>query len=54
MESSNIEAYRLRWNGELFHVLEPGTAGSGIKVEFDASDYSLNYTFPDDFVPVGA
>ena len=54
VESSNIEAYRLRWNGELFHVLEPGTAGSGIKVEFDASDYSLNYTFPDDFVPVGA
>ena len=54
VESSDIKEYRLRWNGELFNVLEPGTSGSGIKVQFDASDYSLNYTFPDDFVPVGA
>ena len=46
--------YRLRWNGTVFTVLEPGIPGSGIKVQFDASDYSLNYTFPDDFVPVGA
>ena len=54
LESSDIKEYRLRWNGKLFNVLEPGTSGSGIKVNFDASDYSLNYTFPDDFVPVGA
>ena len=54
VESYDIEEYRLRWNGKLFNVLEPGTSGSGIKVQFDASDYSLNYTFPDDFVPVGA
>ena len=54
VESSDIDEYRLRWNGKVFNVLEPGIAGSGIKVQFDASDYSLNYTFPDDFVPVGA
>ena len=54
VESSDTREHRLRWNGKMFHVLEPGAAGSGIKVEFDASDYSLNYTFPDDFVPVGA
>ena len=54
VESFDIEEHRLRWNGKVFNVLEPGISGSGIKVQFDASDYSLNYTFPDDFVPVGA
>ncbi len=54
VESSDNKEYRLRWNGKMFNVLEPGISGSGIKVQFDASDYSLNYTFPDDFVPVGA
>ncbi|MFP6872251.1 MAG: prepilin-type N-terminal cleavage/methylation domain-containing protein [Verrucomicrobiales bacterium] len=52
--NSDAGEYRLRWNGKVFTVLEPGIPGSGIKVQFDASDYSLNYTFPDDFVPVGA
>ena len=52
--NSDVSEYRLRWNGKVFNVLEPGASGSGIKVQFDASDYSLNYTFPDDFVPVGA
>ncbi|MCP4849241.1 MAG: prepilin-type N-terminal cleavage/methylation domain-containing protein [Verrucomicrobiaceae bacterium] len=52
--SSDIKEYRLRWNGKVFNVIEPGASGSGIKVQFDASDYGLNYTFPDDFVPVGA
>ena len=51
---SDVGEYRLRWNGKVFIVLEPGVSGSGIKIQFDASDYSLNYIFPDDFVPVGA
>jgi prepilin-type N-terminal cleavage/methylation domain-containing protein len=45
--------FRLRWNGTVFEILKPETEGSGIKVDFGASDYGENYTFPNDFTPVG-
>jgi len=51
--SNSAEEFRLRWNGRIFLVVEPGTAGTGLKVAFQASDYGENYDFPDDFVPVG-
>ncbi len=51
--SNSAEEFRLRWNGRVFLLIEPGTAGTGLKVAFQASDYGENYDFPDDFVPVG-
>ncbi len=51
--SSSSEDYRLRWNGKIFVILEPGTAGSGLKVAFRASDYGENYDFSGGFTPVG-
>jgi len=51
--SDDDDEFRLQWNGTVFVVLAPGISGSGIKVEFDASDYGENYTFPDDFELVG-
>ena len=51
--SSDAEDYRLSWNGQIFVLIEPGTAGTGLKVAFQATDYGENYNFPDDFVPVG-
>ena len=51
--STEAKDYRLRWKGRTFDVLQPGDAGSGIKVDFEAGDYGENYNFPDDFSPVG-
>ena len=51
--SSNDNDFRLAWTGRIFRVLRPGTAGHGIKVDFEATDYGENYTFPNDFAPVG-
>lgn len=51
--SDDEEEYRLRWNGTVFEILKPETAGSGLKIAFGASDYGENYTFPNDFTPVG-
>ncbi len=51
--SSSAEDFRLQWNGRTFTLIEPGTDGSGVKVNFEATDYGGNYNFPDDFVPVG-
>lgn len=51
--SDDDEEFRLQWNGMVFVVLAPGTSGTGIMVEFDASDYGENYIFPDGFKPIG-
>ena len=49
--SSSSDDYRLRWNGFVFEVLNPGDAGSGLKVCDDGSDLTTNYSFPDAYVP---
>jgi len=50
--SGSDEDYRILWNGEFFELREPGAAGTGLKVEFDASDLGRMVLFAEDFVPL--
>ena len=52
--SSDSDVHRIQWSGSAWRLLKPGTAGTGLKVMFDASDVTSSYTHPDDFTPVGA
>lgn len=47
--SSSDKDYRLQWNGRRFELLRPGTAGSGLLVAFDGSDYGEPRVYPPDF-----
>ena len=38
--SSSADDYRLQWGGQIYQLLKPGTAGQGIKVDFQATDYN--------------
>ncbi|MDZ4289515.1 MAG: type II secretion system protein [Prosthecobacter sp.] len=51
--SSSVEDYRLRWTGKLYELLRPGQAGSGIKMNFDASDLTQAFQFPTNFQMAG-
>lgn len=37
--SSSVADYRLRWTGKSFELLRPGQSGTGLKIEFDGSDF---------------
>ena len=47
--SSSSTTFRLQWNGRRFELLTPGTAGSGLLVVFDGSDYGAPRVYPQDF-----
>ncbi len=49
--SSSLDDYRVRWNGRVFTLVPPKTAGTGLKVDFQAGDYGANYTFPTGYAP---
>lgn len=52
--SSDTTHYRVRWNGVNFRLLPPGTAGTGLKLSLDGSDYTAaDFSFPANYVPVG-
>jgi prepilin-type N-terminal cleavage/methylation domain-containing protein len=51
--SSSEDDYRIRWNGHTFELLEPGTAGSGLKTDFDSTSVADAYSFPEDYQPLG-
>ncbi len=46
--------YRAEWTGASWRLLEPGTAGSGLKIVFDGSDLGTPYVHVSGFVPVGS
>ena len=50
--SDDTEDYRLRWNGLNYVLLERGSAGKGLKVDFSGSDQGTNYVFPSGYSPV--
>lgn len=50
--SDSTEDYRCVWAGSYWKLARPGEAGSGLKVNFEASDLGTKYTHPDDFTPV--
>ena len=51
--SNNINDYRLQWKGTLFALVEPGTAGYGLKVDLEGGDLGVPYTFPPNFSMAG-
>ncbi|MEM9283128.1 MAG: type II secretion system protein [Verrucomicrobiota bacterium] len=52
--STSDEDYRLEWTGSTWRLLEPGTAGAGIKIDFDGSDLGTAYVHDATFTPVGS
>ena len=38
--SDDAADYRIRWAGRTFELLKPGTAGHGLRVDFEAGDYN--------------
>lgn len=50
--SSNHEDFRLVWQGTTWTLLEPGTAGTGLRVDFTASDVGTPFVFPPGFLPL--
>ena len=52
--SGSLADYRIQWAGKLFKLISPGTAGTGLKVNFDGGDMTDSYPFPDNFVMAGS
>lgn len=52
--STSKDDYRAEWTGSAWRLLEPGTAGAGLKIVFDASDLGDPYVHSDGFQPVGS
>ena len=51
--SSSASDYRVVWTGSIFKLLEPGAAGTGLKVKFDGSDFGTPYAFPAGYTMAG-
>jgi len=51
--SNSTQDFRVVWMGNLFKLAPPGTAGTGIKVKFDASDITTPFVFPPGFNMAG-
>jgi prepilin-type N-terminal cleavage/methylation domain-containing protein len=51
--STNAGDYRIRWTGRCYELLKPGTAGSGIRMNFDGTDFTTPFVFPPNFQMAG-
>ena len=52
--STSDEDYRAEWTGSSWRLLEPKTAGAGLKIVFDGSDLGTPYVHDGSFKPVGS
>lgn len=52
--STSSEDYRAEWTGSSWRLVEPGTAGAGLKIIFDGSDLGTPYVHGTGFTPVGS
>ena len=52
-ESSSLADYRITWTGFRFKLIRPNSSGTGIKVEFDGSDYGTPFVYPPNFSTSG-
>lgn len=52
--STSSDDYRAEWTGSSWRLLEPGTAGAGLKIIFDGSDLGTPYVHDGGFKPVGS
>lgn len=51
--SSNATDYRIRWFGRGYELLAPGSSGTGIKMNFDGTDFTTAFVFPPNFQMAG-
>jgi hypothetical protein len=52
--SSNVNDYRIRWNGVSFTLIPKGTTGSGLRIAENGMDQSSDpYSFPNNYKPEG-
>jgi hypothetical protein len=51
--SSSTLDYRIVWAGSLYRLVEPGAAGTGLKVNFEGTDLGTPYVFPTGFTMAG-
>jgi type II secretory pathway pseudopilin PulG len=51
--SADLTTYRFRWTGSLYEMLKPGTAGTGIVMNFDGTDFTTAFDFPPNFQMAG-
>jgi prepilin-type N-terminal cleavage/methylation domain-containing protein len=51
--SNSADDYRIMWMGNLFKLLVPGQAGTGMKVDFDGKDLGVPFVFPEGFNMAG-
>jgi prepilin-type N-terminal cleavage/methylation domain-containing protein len=51
--SSDVKDYRLRWTGRNYELLRPDVAGSGLLMDFEASDFTASFVFPPNFKMAG-
>ncbi|MBB5038202.1 type II secretion system protein [Prosthecobacter dejongeii] len=47
--SSNKTDFRIRWNGRLYELLLPDQEGSGLLMDFAASDFTTPHQFPENY-----
>jgi len=52
--STTASDYRIEWTGSAWKLLPPGTAGGGLKVDFEGTDLGSPYIHDDDFTPIGS
>lgn len=52
--STSDQDYRVEWTGSSWRLLQPGTAGAGLKIAFDGSDLGDSYIHAPDFQPIGS
>ncbi len=51
--STSDQDYRVEWTGSSWRLLEPGSAGAGLKVAFDGSDLGTPHVHEPGFQPIG-
>jgi len=52
--SVSDEDYRTEWTGSAWKLVEPGTAGAGLKIIFDGTDLGTPYVHAASFAPSGS
>jgi len=51
--SNKLTDYRIVWTGNLFKLAPPGTAGTGLKFDFEGRDITTPFVFPEGFNMAG-
>ena len=51
--SSSLSDYRIRWTGKNYHLLKPGTPGTGMLMNFEGTDFTSPFAFPPNFKMAG-